>query len=991
MNNSMKQLQRGWETAFVDKSIYSDERYRPRFVLNDSKQGRKVLTAIEGELGSCDSFCFSVAFVTMTGITPLLQTLKELEENNIPGRIITTDYLGFSEPKALKVLNSFSNIELRFYCAEERGFHTKGYIFKQGQEHRIILGSANLTGDALTKNEEWNTRLVSMEQGEYVDNIVTRFEQLWQDEHTKSYAEIAAAYETYYESKRQLRQENDFVTIQESTGSYITKLQPNLMQQQFVENLISLRDHGAKRALLISATGTGKTYAAAFGVRTFQPKRMLFLIHREQIAKQAMKSFVRVLGARSASEMGLLSGTTKDSWDKKYIFATIQTVSKTESLMHYARNAFDFIIVDEAHHGGACSYQKIIDYFSPKMLLGMTASPDRTDGFDIYGLFDHNIAYEIRLQQALEEDFLCPFHYFGITDAYLDDEALEKDNLDKAITALTDDARVDFVLEKIQYYGYSGSRVKGVIFCSRNKEADLLSQLINQRINPDTNRCYRTISIAGKNTSQEREQAIERLVNDSLPEEEKLDYIISVDIFNEGVDIPEINQVIMLRPTQSPVVFIQQLGRGLRKYQNKEYVVILDFIGNYVDKNFMIPIALSGDRSYNKDNIRRCLIEGNRVIPGESTIHFDKIAKQRIFQSIDNSNLGDIRLIRENYEKLRNKLGRIPRLMEFDAYGEMDVSCIFRHGRLGSYYKFLSRYEKEYQVKLNGLEEKMLNYISSKFGEGKRPHELVLLKLMLAGKERLLRELQQVLRQEYGIEFRRNTRKNIVNLMTGSFATGSAKNTFADCIFIETEGEDYKISDVFAKCLENKDFRNMVQEVTDFGLYRYAINYQSTYGDKAFRLYQKYDYEDVCRLLEWSQNVVPLNIGGYKYDQESYTYPVFINYDKAEGISESIAYHDRFENNGQLIAISKGKRTTESEDVRRFMNAARENLPVDLFVRKNKNDKNEAKNFYYLGRMYAQGCKNITMKSGESAAEIFWNLEVPVREDIYDYITSEVM
>ena len=991
MDNSLQQLQKGLETAFIDKSIYSDERYRPSFVLNDSKQGRKVLTAIEAELNSCDSFCFSVAFVTMTGITPLLQTFHELEENGVPGRIITTDYLGFSEPKALKILNSFKNIELRFYCAGERGFHTKGYIFKKGNEHRMILGSANLTGNALTKNEEWNTRLVSMEQGEYADNIVTRFEELWQNEHTKDYGEVAEVYETYYESQRLLRQDSDFGKVQESNGNYIVRLQPNLMQQQFVENLINLRDHGAKRALLISATGTGKTYAAAFGVREFQPSRMLFLIHREQIAKQAMEGFARVLGARSAPEMGLVSGTSKDSWDKKYLFATMQTMSKTENLMRYARNAFDFIIVDEAHHGGACSYQKIIDYFSPKMLLGMTASPDRTDGFDIYGLFDHNIAYEIRLQQALEEDFLCPFHYFGITDAYLDDEALKEDNLDRAITALTDDARVDFVLEKIQYYGYSGSRVKGVIFCSRNKEAELLSQLINQRINPETNRCYRTISIAGKNSQQEREQAIERLVDDSLPEEQQLDYILSVDIFNEGVDIPEINQVVMLRPTQSPVVFIQQLGRGLRKYQNKEYVVILDFIGNYVDKNFMIPIALSGDRSYNKDNIRRGLIEGNRVIPGASTIHFDRIAKQRIFQSIDNSNLGDIRLIRENYERLRNKLGRIPCLREFDAYGEMDVSCIFKHGRLGSYYKFLSKYEKEYKVKLSGLEEKMLNYISSKFGEGKRPHELVLLKLMLAGKEKLLYELQQELKNEYGIEFRRNTRKNIVNLMTGSFATGSAKSTFADCIFIEAVGDDYGISSVFAQCLGNKDFREMVQELVDFGLHRYGVNYQSAYGDKSFRLYQKYDYEDVCRLLEWSQNVVPLNIGGYKYDQESHTYPVFINYDKAENISESIAYHDRFQNNGQLIAISKGKRTVESEDVKRFMNAARENLPVDLFVRKNKNDKNEAKNFYYLGRMYAKDCQNITMKSGESAAEIFWNLEVPVREDIYDYITSEVL
>jgi len=467
-----------------------------------------------------------------------------------------------------------------------------------------------------------------------------------------------------------------------------------------------------------------------------------------------------------------------------------------------------------------------------------------------------------------------------------------------------------------------------------------------------------------------------------------LDYIFSVDIFNEGVDIPEINQVIMLRPTESPIVFVQQLGRGLRKYQDKEYVVVLDFIGNY-SKNFLIPIALSGDRSYNKDNIRRALMEGNRVIPGASTIHFDKIAKQRNFQSIDNSNMGEIKLIKENYQRLRNKLGRIPALADFDAYGEMDVACIF-HGKLGSYHNFLVKYEREYTIKLNELESKFIEFVSCKFAEGKRPHELELLSILLSGKNNPLRELEKCLQDKYAISFKQNTLVNMINIMTGNFATGSSKGTFADCVFLAKAQDNYEISERFAQCLQNPEFKKMIQKLVEFGLKRYNAYYMPEKADRGFKLYQKYDYEDVCRILEWSQNVVPLNIGGYKYDSDTNTYPVFINYDKAEDISDTIAYHDRFQNNAQLIAISKGKRTMASEDVRRFLEAERNNTPVDLFVRKNKDDK-EAKSFYYLGRMAAGKGEDIVMESGSQAVEIFWNLETPVREDIYEYITSEVL
>lgn len=355
-------------------------------------------------------------------------------------------------------------------------------------------------------------------------------------------------------------------------------------------------------------------------------------------------------------------------------------------------------------------------HFTPKLWLGMTATPDKRDdniaGRNVYELFNYKIAYEIRLQQAMEENLLCPFHYFGITDLSVVGDV--KENHD--FSMLTSDERVRHIIQQANYYGYSGEKVKGLIFCSSIKETQELSHKFNNIVNPDTGKYFCTIALNGDATEQERQNAFERLAMDENEEninKKPLDYIFSVEILNEGVDIVEVNQVIMLRPTQSPIIFIQQLGRGLRKADGKEYVVILDFIGNY-NNNFMIPIALSGDRTYNKDNIRRYIMEGGRVIPGASTVHFDEISKKRIFASVDNANFSDIKLIKENYTNLKNKLGRIPHLRDFDDYGEMDVARIFDNNSLGSYYKFLVKYEKDYKLRLSQEEEKIVEFISKK-------------------------------------------------------------------------------------------------------------------------------------------------------------------------------------------------------------------------------------------------------------------------------------
>ena len=964
---------KGFEAAFIDGNTAVELAYQPQFLSNNYMDGRKVLSSIEDELLNCNSFCISVAFITLSGIEPLLQTFKELERKGIPGRILTTDYLTFSQPKALRKLKELTNIDLRMYCTggENDGFHTKGYIFQDSDVYRIIIGSSNMTSAALTINKEWNTKIVSTEQGAFAVQILHEFEELWNSSKTKPYADFIGSYETKYnaikEQRRRAAKEENL-----STAQFL--LEPNSMQVEFIKNLHGLVEDGARRALLISATGTGKTYASAFGLRNESPNKILFIVHREQIARQALDSYKMVFG--SVGSYGLLSGTKKD-YDARFLFSTMNMMAKEETRSHFAPEEFDVIVIDEVHRAGSDSYQLIMDYFQPKLWLGMTASPERTDGFDIYSLFDHNIAYEIRLQQALEEDLLCPFHYFGITDITVNGELLDEN---RDFSYLVSDERVSHVLREAEYYGFSGDRVKGLVFCSRKEEAKELSQKFNER-------GYKTVFICGDDSQERREECIERLTKDRGSD--LLDYIFTIDIFNEGVDIPEINQVIMLRPTESPIIFVQQLGRGLRKADGKEFVVVLDFIGNYAN-NFMIPIALSGDRSYNKDNMRKYVYGGTRVIPGSSSIHFDEIARKQIFESIDNARTNEIRLLKESYRNLKYKLGRIPELKDFADHGSIDATKFF--DKCGSYYRFLRKYEPDYTVELSKSQELVIEYISTKLASGKRIHELAMLDTILSQNKRIRYYYNSLMCTNYGIVLSTNEHRSLLDNLTNQFGKETEKQKFKDCVFIESQGDEYSVTTSFDHMLEDENFYYMVMELVDFGKERYQRYYSNRYSDTNLVLYQKYTYEDVCRLLNWKTNMNAQNIGGYFYDKDTKTLPVFINYEKAAG---AIAYEDRFLSNSELIALSKHPRTIDSTDADHFYKRkqADKDNRIYLFVRRNKDDK-EAKEFYFLGEIFAEGNpKQIKMETPtgkmDNAFEIYYHLDVPVRDDIYNYIVGD--
>lgn len=771
----MDELNKALHTSFIDKSFPSNKDLRPKLFFNDYKRRMNLAFEITKRLKECDYFEFSVAFISESGLAVLKQILLNLKEKGVKGRIITSTYLGFNAPKMFKQLLSFSNIEVRIFEQEHCGFHPKGFIFHTGDHRDIIVGSSNLTQTALESNQEWDLFFTSHENGELASQVSNEFDIQWELSTPLTNEWIESYKETYVKPVRPA-----------SVQSPKT-IKPNKMQEEALKSLKNLRDNNKDKALLISATGTGKTFLSAFDVRRFKPKRLLFVVHRRNIAEAALRSFKYLIPNVS---MGIFSGNTKET-DSDFIFSTVQTIHKKEYREMFERDAFDYIIIDEVHRAGAQSYQDIVDYFKPKFLLGMSATPERSDDFDIYEMFDHNIAYEIRLIQAMEYNLLCPFHYYGITDMTID--GIEIDDKSE-FNILTSELRVDYIIEKINEYGYSGDHIHGLIFCSRKDECEKLSQLFNLR-------GYKTIALTGDSSEDMRQKAIDSLESN---DENSLDYIFTVDIFNEGIDIPKVNQVVMLRPTESAIVFVQQLGRGLRKNDSKEYVVIIDFIANY-EKNFLIPVALSGQTNYNKDSLRQFVCEGSLMTPGASTIQFDQITEKRIYQSIDAANFTQVRLIKDSYKQLKEKLGRIPRLKEFEQYGAIDVQLMFQNKSLGCYHTFLSKYEKDYHIHFGTLEEKYLQFISSKLSSGKRVEELEAIKLIINKRTNLLTHLKETLNSDYKIELPDVGIETISNILSQNFMTGSSKKTFEKAVFLD---ENFESSPQFLKLLNNEDFKN---------------------------------------------------------------------------------------------------------------------------------------------------------------------------------------
>lgn len=848
MQSTNQKIKNAILNSFLDKNTFEqNDEYAAKLIANTKDE--TMYNRILDEVQYCKSFTFAVAFIESGILNSLKTVLKDL---NAQGRILTSTYLYFNKPQMFRELLKLPNVEIRVYEQNHGKFHAKGYLFQHEGYHSALVGSSNFTAGALKVNKEWNLLFTSHNNGKLTEDIASEIEEQW-----KGASKLTPEWIDEYEKKYKIQNKPAIKVVSQSVdedNSNYSIIKPNKMQKEALKNLQKLRLLRETKGLIISATGTGKTYLAALDVKNYNPKRFLFVAHREQILKKSLDSFHKVLGGDKKTNYGILSGNTKNT-DAKYLFATVQTLSKAENLNQFKRDEFDYILIDEAHHVGSKIYGKLLDYFTPDFLLGMTATPERSDDKNIYELFDYNVPYEIRLQEALEEEMLVPFHYIGVSDYTYNGEVID-DNTN--LKYLVSEERVKYVVEQSKYYGYDGDVLHGLVFVSRKEEADEIAKLL-------TKNGYPAQMLSGEDSQEQREQAIEKLKNGELT------YLVTVDIFNEGIDIPFINQVIMMRKTESVIVFVQQLGRGLRKAQGKEYLTVIDFIGNYKN-NYLIPVALTGDQSRTREGIREHVETGQ--IEGLSTINFELVAKKRILKQLrGKKNLFTLE-IKKDYQELKRRLNKTPLIADFIKNNMVASQAILSIlNKKGNYNDFLLKVDKDAAYSWeNDYLDKTLTFITSEFLSGKRIHELLLLQKLLDNGVSSRSELEKLV-VDNGSYCNDDVLNSVERILTLEYYKPKSYDDKNDKEKNKTEfaklggqtlieignNKEYRFNKEISELLEkDHGFKKLFVDVIKAGL----LNAREYDKENIFTIEKRYTRSDVNRLLNWQRKIPAQSIGG---------------------------------------------------------------------------------------------------------------------------------
>ena len=656
-SDTAENLRNTSETERITQEIWSTD-----VMTGGSDRRMQLYYQLIQSLKKADSVDIIVSFLMESGVKMLLEELDNALKRGAKIRILTGNYLGITQPSALYLLKKKlgSRVDMRFYNEKERSFHPKSYIFHYERYSDIYIGSSNISRSALTSGIEWNYRFSSVSDPKNYEKFYQVFEDLFEhhsiiidNEELKRYSQnwhrpaVAKDLERYEYSHQNEENESEDTKVR-------LLYEPRGAQIEALCALEDTRAEGAKRALVQAATGVGKTYLAAFDSKSYE--RVLFVAHREEILKQAAVSFRNV---RNSEDFGFFTGEEK-STDKSVIFASVATLGRSEYLSekYFAPDYFQYLVIDEFHHAVNEQYQRIVKYFKPQFLLGLTATPERMDGRNIYELCDYNVPYEISLKDAINKGMLVPFHYYGIYDdtdysgLHLIRGRYDEKELNE--TYIGNVHRHDLIYK---YYCKYGSK-KALGFCCSRAHAEEMAKEFCERGIPSV----AVYSNANGTYSEERGKAIEKLKSGEIR------VIFSVDMFNEGVDITSVDMVMFLRPTESPIVFLQQLGRGLRRSKGKEYLNVLDFIGNY-EKAGRVRFLLTG-RTLGKNEYYNPADRSE--FPDDCLIDFD-MKLIDLFSEMDKKHLKVRDQIRNEYYRVKELLGRIPSRMDLFTYMDDDI------------------------------------------------------------------------------------------------------------------------------------------------------------------------------------------------------------------------------------------------------------------------------------------------------------------------------
>lgn len=816
------------------------------------------LDKIKDNLRHCKSFDFSVSFIKKAGLVLLFKDIEAAVERGCKGRIITSTYQNFTDIESLKSFYALMGRCSNFQCHLDYesfhgtdystlGYHSKGYLFEFDDHRELVIGSSNITRYALLKNIEWDVSVKDYFVNGAYDDALKEFEEKWSATELLN-AELIVKYAQRLSYAIE-RWDMDY-------DLSASKIKPNYMQKKALKELNRYRAIGVNRALTIASAGSGKTYLAAFDALNFNPKRLLYIVYEGSILRKSLETFQEVFGKNVS--YGIYSGTSKES-DADFVFATNITMCKTLEL--FSKNEFDYIIIDECHHATAETYKKIIGYFEPEFLLGLTATPERLDNQDVFELFDHNVPYELRLRDAIANDLVVPFKYFGIRDKLVD-YGLTGNEERRMIAQIAKEDHCDFIAEQIEKHRPQG-KLKALAFCRNVTHARMMCEALGER--------YHTAYLTGRNDIGERVRSYNDLQNDG----HNLEILFTVDILNEGVDIPGVNMVLFLRPTESTTIFIQQLGRGLRKYTNKEYVTVLDFIGNSYKRSVQIAFAL-GSLSENfvmEKRLLASLVKDDFTALGLADygveIHIDDLSKEEILEYIDKENFNALKYLKQDYFNFKKYIGSefYPRHVDYinndcapDLIRFMSIKT--RGKKNCSYYNFLRGIGEENLPVFTEKQIDFINYLSGLLPLV-RVHEYQIVKLLIDG-PKTYREIEMYLTET-----------------VQGFVPAELEHALTYLQFVEKDKDILRLSVPM-----DDQLLEYVQDLIEYGLIRYVIDNGNETG---FKLWLNYRMDQVqLKLLKNPGNIM---VGTYYYDDYVV---IFASLKKDLEEADKLNYKDKF-------------------------------------------------------------------------------------------------